>query len=86
MESFGGHFSCVSPATAADNSHLALPPRSVDPRIARLYRRAYYASTSYQDYNIGRVLGTLETLGYSANTVVVLFGDHVRPDIQLVEP
>ena len=27
---------------------------------ARTYRRAYYASAAYQDYNIGRLLVTLE--------------------------
>ena len=42
---------------------------------ARLYRRAYYACVSFQDYNIGQVLGALESLGQTKSTVVVLFGD-----------
>ena len=39
-----------------------------------LYRRAYYASVAYQDYNIGMVLGELQTLGVAANTLIVLMG------------
>ena len=42
----------------------------------RVYRRSYYASISYQDYNIGVILDKLDALGHSNNTVVVLFGDH----------
>jgi arylsulfatase A-like enzyme len=38
--------------------------------------RAYAASTSYMDAQVGRVLQQLETLGLSENTVVVFVGDH----------
>jgi iduronate 2-sulfatase len=44
--------------------------------LSRLYRRAYYASVSYSDYNVGKVLHTLDSLGFSNNTMVVVFGDH----------
>ena len=43
---------------------------------AQLYRRAYYASVAYQDYNIGQVLATLDELNATATTVVLVFGDH----------
>ena len=43
---------------------------------ARLYRRAYDAAVTYQDYNIGMVLDELETLGLAAMTLVIVFGDH----------
>ena len=43
---------------------------------AQTYRRAYYASVAYQDYNIGRLLVTLEELGAAKETIVVVFGDH----------
>ena len=43
-----------------------------------LYRRAYYASAAYQDYNIGMVLDELQTLGVAANTLVVLMGTFVH--------
>ena len=35
---------------------------------AQLYRRAYYASVAYQDYNIGQVLATLDELNATATT------------------
>lgn len=36
----------------------------------------YYASVSYVDAQVGRLLETLEQLGLSENTIVVLWGDH----------
>eukprot|EP00971_Amphidinium_carterae_P088535 1751818-Amphidinium_carterae.1 len=44
--------------------------------IARLYRRAYYASVAYTDHNIGKVLGALDEMGLRNDTAVVVFGDH----------
>ncbi len=39
-------------------------------------RHAYYASVSYVDAQIGKVLDELEHLGLADNTIVVLWGDH----------
>jgi len=36
----------------------------------------YYAATSYTDAQIGILLNTLDSLGLSKNTVIVLWGDH----------
>ena len=44
--------------------------------LSRQYRRAYAASVSYQDYNIGRILRALEEVGAADSTVVSLMGDH----------
>jgi len=38
--------------------------------------RAYYASVSYMDWQVGRVLDALEKSGQSSRTIVVFWGDH----------
>jgi len=44
--------------------------------VQQLLRRAYYASVSFTDYNIGSLLSTLDALGLAEDTVVALHGDH----------
>lgn len=39
-------------------------------------RRAYLASISWTDFNVGRVLDALENSPYAKNTVIVLWSDH----------
>jgi arylsulfatase A-like enzyme len=63
------------------NSYEAGEERaSLDHRLsdayARKLRHAYYASVSYVDAQIGKVLDELEVLGLAENTIVVLWGDH----------
>ncbi len=43
---------------------------------ARLLRHGYFASVSYIDAQIGRLLDELKRLGLSKNTIVLLWGDH----------
>ena len=38
--------------------------------------QAYYASISFLDANVGRVLDALDRLGLVDNTIVVFFSDH----------
>jgi iduronate 2-sulfatase len=47
-----------------------------DPEYARLMRRAYAASVSYMDAQVGRVLEELGRLGLAENTIVVVWSDH----------
>jgi iduronate 2-sulfatase len=44
--------------------------------LARKLIHGYYASTSYVDAQIGKVLDELDRLNLSDNTIVVLWGDH----------
>lgn len=44
--------------------------------LALQLRRAYYASVSYADAQVGKVLDALEKYGLRENTIVVLWGDH----------
>ena len=48
----------------------------VDVQLARTLVHGYYASSSYVDAQIGRVLEEMERLGLFDNTIVVLWGDH----------
>ena len=47
-----------------------------DPRSVRELRRAYYATISLMDAQLGVVLDELEELGLDSNTVVTFIGDH----------
>ena len=44
--------------------------------LARTLIHGYYASVSYTDAQVGRVLDELDRLGLTDNTMVVLWGDH----------
>jgi iduronate 2-sulfatase len=44
--------------------------------LARTLIHGYYATTSFMDAQLGRVLDELERLGLAENTIVVLWGDH----------
>lgn len=63
---------------------LSVPQRNGDLFIgrdaseseAREMIRAYYASITYADYNVGRVLDALERLGLRDKTIIVFLGDH----------
>lgn len=50
------------------------PPLDAD--LQRALIHGYYASTSYMDAQIGRVLDELDRLGLASKTIIVLWGDH----------
>jgi iduronate 2-sulfatase len=50
------------------------PPLSED--LERHLVKGYYASVSYMDAQVGRVLQELDRLGLAQNTIIVLWGDH----------
>ena len=72
------------PAAPAGFPELSVPRRNADlfigrdasPDEAREMIRAYYASTSFMDAQVGRVLDALERLGLRDNTVIAFWGDH----------
>jgi len=63
---------------------LSVVPRNTDLFIgrdaseaqAREMKRAYWASVSFTDANVGRVLAALDELGLRDRTIVVFIGDH----------
>lgn len=53
------------------------PPHwNLDERQQREILRAYYASVSFLDANVGRLLDALDRLGLADNTIVVFVSDH----------
>src|SRR5690606_38725259 len=50
--------------------------RSSTPQFSREMKRAYYASTSFVDAQVGRVLDALYKNNLQDNTIIVFFGDH----------
>jgi len=49
---------------------------SLDDELARTLVHGYYASVSYTDAQVGRVLDELERLELRERTIVILWGDH----------
>lgn len=52
------------------------PQTAISDEVARKLIHGYYASVSYVDAQIGKVLDALESLELAENTLVVLWGDH----------
>src|SRR6266550_5672550 len=50
--------------------------RDASPKEAREMIAAYYASTSFMDAQVGRVIEALDRLGLRENTIIVFWGDH----------
>ncbi len=51
-------------------------PAQISDAIARQLVHGYYASTSYVDAQIGKVIDGLDALGLADDTIIVLWGDH----------
>ncbi len=63
------------PAAAYDTG-VEWPYRGVTPTQAQECRRAYHATISYVDSQIGRVVEALDRLGLAKNTIIVFISDH----------
>ncbi|MEO0510461.1 MAG: sulfatase-like hydrolase/transferase [Verrucomicrobiota bacterium] len=48
----------------------------LDPEVAKQAIQAYYATISFVDANVGRLLSQLDSLGLRDNTIVVFTSDH----------
>jgi iduronate 2-sulfatase len=50
--------------------------REATPEAAREMIRAYWASLTFTDWNVGRVIAELDKLGLREKTIIVFWGDH----------
>jgi uncharacterized sulfatase len=71
----------VEPKNIRDNvpkiAFAVNPPNyGIEDEKLRNCIRAYYASTSFMDDQLGQILDALERLGLSENTIIVFWGDH----------
>lgn len=63
------------PASITRNGDLFID-RDASPEQAREMIRAYWAGSSWTDWNVGRVLAELDRQGLRERTIIVLWGDH----------
>jgi arylsulfatase A-like enzyme len=63
------------PACLVPNYDLFIN-RDASPEQAREMIRAYWASLTWVDWNVGRVIAELDRLGLRDRTVIVFWGDH----------
>ena len=74
----------TQPMAPAGFPDLSIPHRNADlfvgressPQAAREMIRAYWASTSFMDAQVGRVIAELDRLKLRDNTIIVFWGDH----------
>ena len=65
----------LPPASVTRNGDLFIG-RDASEAEAREMIRAYWASVTWMDWNVGRVLAELDRLGLRQSTVIVFWGDH----------
>ncbi|XP_070552725.1 iduronate 2-sulfatase-like [Ptychodera flava] len=56
--------------------NLSYPFAHVPDEFQLKIRQSYYASTTFVDSELGKVLMHLDKLGFADNTIIVVFGDH----------
>ena len=64
------------PAPAAASVRKKIEQRNLEEGLAKTIKEAYYATTSFVDAQIGRVLDKLKATGLDKNTIVVFTSDH----------
>lgn len=57
-------------------AYEGIPNGHIPDDLARQLKHGYYASISYMDAQVGRVVAELERLGLRENTIIILWGDH----------
>ena len=70
-------YACKGSTGGEISAYKPIPERGDMPdEYARKLIHGYYASVSYTDTQIGKVLSAVDRLGLDDNTIIVLWGDH----------
>ncbi len=64
------------PAPARSTITRKKEQQNLDPKLARQAIQAYYASITFADAQLGRILDALDSLGMADDTIVVFTSDH----------
>ncbi|XP_069842372.1 iduronate 2-sulfatase [Dendropsophus ebraccatus] len=56
--------------------NISFPYGPIPPHFQRLIRQSYYASVSYLDSQVGKLLNAVENLGLANDTIIVFASDH----------
>jgi iduronate 2-sulfatase len=67
---------CNASLYICDNVYNGLPWEPANASAQQDHRRKYRAAVSWTDFNVGRVLATVEEEGFSNDTAVIFNGDH----------
>ena len=67
---------CNASLYICNNVYGGLPWEPANITVQQDHRRKYRAAVSWTDFNVGRVLKTIETEGFAENTAVIFNGDH----------
>ena len=57
-------------------NYFGIPSTSIPDDLARQLKHGYYASISYMDAQVGKLLDELDRLDLRKKTIVILWGDH----------
>lgn len=63
-------------AGAEMRNYRGIPNGAIPDNLERQLRHGYYASISYADAQVGKLLDELDRLKLAENTIVILWGDH----------
>ena len=64
------------PGPAAISVRAKKEQNNLDKNLAKVIKEAYYATTSFVDAQVGRVLDKLKSTGLDKNTIVIFTSDH----------
>jgi len=69
---------CALPHYSELSAYFQMPKHgeAISPQLCRELIRAYYATASFVDAQVGRLVDELERLNRMDNTIIVLWGDH----------